>query len=442
MCKPRRDIKVVMFVDNVDQLSPSYQAQIFMLAQRVTKIVGSITIVALREESYYSASVQRTFTAYVNRRFHIASPHFRKLVGNRISFALKYLEQEAEGVLFQEPGRIMIDREAVSDFLKLVEFSIFERNRNIARFIEAICFGNMREALQMFATFLTSGATDVEKMLRIYRRDGQYFVSFHEFVKAVMLGDRKYYKELSSPIMNLFDCGADKNSSHFTALRILVLLLAHRGESTREGRGYVEILKVVTAFEDVFDNREDVIRTLNRLVARQLLETNTRSIETIDGASHVRLTSAGWYYHRFLVRSFAYLDLVLQDTPVSDGIVDAELRESVYQVDNLADREEEKIRRMEARFGRVKLFLEYLEREEGMERKVFSLGTAASLIGDPIVVGIKDQFGREREWIERRLRENRERVKEDIQLAAPDEDVEEVEEEPEEGEGGVPEAEK
>ncbi len=33
-------------------------------------------------------------------------------------------------------------------------------------------------------------------------------------------------------------------------------------------------------------------------------------------------------------------------------------------------------------------------------------------------------------------------MKEDIQLAAPDEDVEEVEEEPEEGEGGVPEAEK
>ena len=116
MAKPRRDFKIVLFIDNVDQLSPAYQAQIFMLAQRVTRIIGSITIVALREESYYSASVQRTFTAYVNRQFHIASPHFRRLVGNRINYALRYLETET-GQLFDSPGRIAIDRKAVADFL-------------------------------------------------------------------------------------------------------------------------------------------------------------------------------------------------------------------------------------------------------------------------------------------------------------------------------------
>ena len=86
--------------------------------------------------------------------------------------------------------------------------------------------------------------------------DGAYYVAFHEFVKSVMLSERRYYKEAHSPIMNLFDCGSEKNSSHFTSLRILFLLLLHRGENTTEGKGYFELAKAAALFEDIFDNRE------------------------------------------------------------------------------------------------------------------------------------------------------------------------------------------
>src|SRR5205814_2578577 len=119
------------------------------------------------------------------------------------------------------PSGIELERAAIADFLTIVQTSIFEHNRNIARFIESICFGNMRLALQMFTTFLASGVTDVGKMLHIYRREGKYVIAYHEFVKSIMLGDRKYYKENASPILNVFDCGIEKNSGHFTALRLL-----------------------------------------------------------------------------------------------------------------------------------------------------------------------------------------------------------------------------
>jgi hypothetical protein len=75
-----RGSTAVIFIDNVDQLSPAYQAQIFVLAERITRIVGSLTVLALREESYYTASIQKTLTAYTSRKFHIASPRFRRLI--------------------------------------------------------------------------------------------------------------------------------------------------------------------------------------------------------------------------------------------------------------------------------------------------------------------------------------------------------------------------
>lgn len=163
---------IVFFIDNVDQLPPELQADIFLLAQRVTRLAGSTTIVALREESYYQPSIRKVFSAYTNRKFHIASPKFRILISNRIKYALKVLNApnpEADSIV---PSIMHLDREALTDFLTIVQHSVFQRNRNIAVFIESICFGNMRDALEMFVTFLTSGVTDVDKMLRIYRWGG------------------------------------------------------------------------------------------------------------------------------------------------------------------------------------------------------------------------------------------------------------------------------
>jgi hypothetical protein len=400
-------------VDNVDQLSPAYQAQIFLLSQRVTRIVNSITVVSLREESYYTASVQKAFTAYTNRKFHIASPRFLSLISNRINYALSVLNSPAqlESIV---SNQISINRSDIVDYLKIISDSIFQQNRTIVKFIEAICFGNMRLALNMFTTFLASGATDVDKMLRIYRKTGAYHVAFHEFVKSIMLGERRYYKEIFSPIMNVFDCGLERNSSHFTSLRILHLLLGRRNESTPEGEGYVEISQASAIFEDFFDNREDFIRSINRLVARQLVEVNTRSTENIQGASHARATSAGWYYATRLSKSFPYLDLILQDCPFSDHQVATDLRDSVRHVDNLYDREEDKMNRIRARFDRVEKLLNYFEAEEKAEFVRLQLNKVVSPVTLQIVPEMRKEYLVQKEWIRNRLAENRERFAEEI----------------------------
>jgi hypothetical protein len=423
VAKNDRGLNTVLFLDNVDQLSPAYQAQVFVLAERMTRIVGSVTVLALREESYYAASVQKTLTAYTSRKFHIASPRFRKLIANRIEFALKILEKSEGPIDYVLRSGISIDRKSIADFLKIIETSIFQHNRNIARLIEALCFGNMREALEMFTMFMTSGATDVDKMLLIYRRDEAYYVAFHEFVKSIMLGERRYYKDQASAILNMFDCGSERNASHFTCLRIIRALSLRRGESNREGQGFVKISELLTLSENVFDNRHDFLRSLNRLVAKQLIETNTKATESITGASHVRVTSAGWYYSSYLVRSFAYLDLVLQDTPLDDAHVDEELRAYVQEVDNLSDRDDQKLERVEIRSSRVRLFLKYLSNEEERERKQFDLERQGGIWEQPFVPAIAAQIENELSWILTRLKENRERFAEDIRISAEKTDI-------------------
>ena len=81
-------------------------------------------------------------------------------------------------------------------------------------------------------------------------------------------------------------------------------------------------------------------------------------------ADAVRVTAAGAYYWRYLVRSFAYIDLVLVDTPLAD----------IPLAKNLAGLAE--ITDMTVRFERVRAYLDYLRAREMSE-----LAAAAARVG-------------------------------------------------------------
>ncbi len=405
----RRGYAVIIIIDNVDQLPPEYQPKVFLLAQKVTREIGSITVLSLREESYYSASTQKILTAYANKKFHIASPRFRKLIEHRLNYAARTLMKSEDEIKYFLKSGIKLDRKAIVEFLSIIQKSIFAKSKQIPVFVEAICYGNMRLALDMFNTFLVSGATDVDKMLHIFNETGSYQVAFHEFLKSVMLEERMYYKETDgNPIMNVFECGADRNSSHFTGLRLLKLLEAHKDDPAIEGRGYVEFARIIYEFENQFDNVDALLKTANRLVRWRLIEVNTKSIESIEGASHARLTPAGSYYLHYLVHKFAYLDLVLQDTPLNDNATLMLLADYMRQVDNLTGRVEDKYARMKVRFQRVDAFLSYLKKEE--EEEMSTLSTPLNpIFNHRFTADIIKRYDADKTWIVSRYVENMEK---------------------------------
>jgi hypothetical protein len=105
--------------------------------------------------------------------------------------------------------------------------------------------------------------------------------------------------------------------------------------------------------------------------------------------------------------------LVLQDTPLNDFALEKTLRNSVSAVDNLSDKDEEKLERMRVRFTRVDQFLDYLEREEDFERKQFGLDRLRSAVARPITRIITNSYYEQKSWIEQRIRENREKFAEE-----------------------------
>src|SRR5260221_13322662 len=96
------------------------------------------------------------------------------------------------------------------------------------------------------------------------------------------------------------------------------------------------------------------------MIFRSLIESDTGvtaipSGSVLEHCQAVRATPSGEYYLTFLVRAFAYLDLVWVDTPLSDTAIVTALRELVPARDKTG------------RFQRVDTFLAYLHSEEERE---------------------------------------------------------------------------
>jgi hypothetical protein len=354
-CRSEGRLPLVVF-DNVDQLGIDLQAHIFTTTEHLAAHYGCLGILVIREETFSAAQMQKQLTAYSIKPYHLSSPSFRELIRLRIDYATNAAAKNTKQAPLRGFEAEDVAAKEILDFFNLLRNSVFTENYHIVRLLEAISFGNMRLALQLFSNFLLSGATNMPKILEIFRQEGRYLVPFHEFAKSVILGDYRFYKETRSFAFNLFHVTAARNSSHFTALRVLHYL-SHSPERYQGGEGFVDLHALVSVFVDTFDNEDDCIKTLLRMVAvnRQLAEFDTRRPDTLAGASSVRISSAGKYYLDHFVGDVAYLDLVWHDTPFTDQVVCDELNRRIHSTDLLE------------RLRRVDMFLDYLERHENAE---------------------------------------------------------------------------
>lgn len=388
-CVARGRLPVIVF-DNVDQLGLDAQIEIFSCAQRLAQRKYCMSILVLREESYCAAQMQKHLTAYTIRPYHLSSPNFRKLIRIRIDFASNAAKYEQKKNLLTDAG---YDKQQVIDFFRLLRDSIFQQSRNIVRLVESVSFGNARIALDLLNAFITSGATNMSKILEKFNLYGGYTVPFHEFAKSVILGDYRYYKESRSFIMNVFNVSDKRHSSHFTTLRILNYLALTHG-SSRDKEGFASLQDLLTNIVDIFDNEQDCLVNIYRLIAlrRQLIELDTRRTDTLEGASSIRITSAGLYYLKFFVNSFSYLDLVWHDTPFNDRGVAVVLHRQIQTTD------------MNKRFIRVESFLDYLNTEEMVELGKYGLlGVRKRGFWGPFVPDIRHRYEQEKRVITKKV---------------------------------------
>jgi hypothetical protein len=358
----RLKFSITIIIDNVDQHNLSYQEKIFIFSSHLTDVLKTLTIVVLREETFVISTKIGVFNAYYVHKFHISSPNFLSMLLKRIEFTLNMLSDDLIYKKYFSHQMPQKARAAVLLYFKIIKQSLCDTNeqrRKIVNFIDNISLGNMREVLRMFTNYLQSGNTNIKEIFSTVEANGSYQLAYHQFIKAIMLGEHRFYSQDHSPIMNIFDFDPALSDSYSNNLRVLHYLQANANKISDIGRGYVAIDDILSSAEDASIRKNVVEDCLLRLAKFKLVEFDTQSMSDLKAASYAKITAAGRYYLEHLIYTFVYLDLVYQDTYICDQSLFKELRRTV----NLRD--------VRDRLKRTNAFLEYLNFFEEQEYKYY-----------------------------------------------------------------------
>jgi hypothetical protein len=331
--------QIVVFLDNIDQRDFDFQEKVFLIGQSLADTWPATVFLSLRPDTFYRSRNIGSLTAYQPRVFTISPPDTASVIDKRLSFCSALVSEPAERERIM-PEALDKQAETLATYLSIIQKS-FRRSRDLVELVENLSGGNVRAALGFLNTFVGSGHVDTKKILDAAAAGG-YTVAHHEFLRAIMYGDYRYYDPAASPIANLFEISSRDGREHF----LLPILLAHIERSGEVGRreGFVEVEELLELTQALGFLPSQTEFALRHAVDKRLIQLNpSRNDEAVR---RYRITTVGAYTYKRLLTRFVYIDAMVVDTPIVDDEAAADIVDSVD---------------IRSRLSRGEHFLDYLD---------------------------------------------------------------------------------
>lgn len=328
-----RRMNFVIVLDNVDQHQPSFQDQIFVAGQSLADTWPVSVFMSLRPDTFHESRRTGALAAYQPRVFTVSPPRSDLVVTKRLEFARKELVEA--GRLPGFPAGLTLDSQSLVIYIDVL-LDAFRSNEPLVELVDNLSSGNTRRALDFVSTFVGSGYVQTSRVLDAHKTGRPYVVPLHEFVRAILYGDHKYYDPHTSPVPNLYSVSTSDAKEHFL-LPLLLATAQHMGE--RESGGFVDLRTVTSQLQALGYLPEQIEWSVERANTGMLLEIADHG----DAGELVRITPAGGYLHKKLASNFAYVDAVIVDTPILDPTVRGAIRD-VFEIEDRIDRAETFVR--------------------------------------------------------------------------------------------------
>ncbi|WP_162907210.1 AAA family ATPase [Allorhizocola rhizosphaerae] len=299
----------IFVLDNIDQRQPSYQEEVFLIAESLADGWPGTVFVSLRPKTLYESKTKGSLSAYPLKVFTVSPPKIDQVILRRLEWAHEKLLQAAGSGAFAT--QFSVNAPAMRAVLEAL-IKAFKENRELNEIIDNLSGGNVRSALEYLNTFIGSPFVSVQRMVEIAERGGVYRVPIHEFMRAIIYGDYNYYVPSESKICNVFDIDTDDGREHFLLLMVLSCVEAEgvAGDSL----GYVESSVIRSFGQSAGFSQEQIAPKIAIALSRGLLSAPEG--DTFNGP--FRITTIGSYMYKSMVQRFSYLDAMVLDTPITD----------------------------------------------------------------------------------------------------------------------------
>lgn len=326
----------VIALDNVDQHDIEFQDRLFIVANSLAAEWPATVFLAMRPHTFHQSRRSGALSAYQPRVFTVSPPRSDLVIAKRLSYAAKRLDED--GRLPGFPAGLTLDSTTLLVYISVLR-KAFTENQKLISVVDNLSSGNTRRALDFISTFVGSGYVQTSRILDLAAGGETYVVPPHEFLRAILFQDHKYYDPETSPVPNLLWISTRSGQEHFL-LPILLATVQQLGKG--EQNGFVPKSRIFSSIQALGYMPSDIDIHFQRAIEAELLEVS----DAADPQALVRPTPAGAYLYQTLISDFAYLDAVVVDTPILNPRFRAQIRD---------------VQPIEERIERVECFIGYLD---------------------------------------------------------------------------------
>lgn len=321
----RQEVLVVV-LDNVDRLELKDQLAAFQLALYFMAQTKSFVVLQMRDETYERYKHKPpldTFRSGIT--FHISPPRFIDVVKRRLELSLEYLSAQARDVqsyTLSTGLRITYPKSALGVFLNGLYLELFGKRHNIPRILEALAGWDVRKALEMFVSIITSGHLSTADITANIIGDGSHQIKEHNVLKILMRTDYRLASDHSGVVSNVLYFDRDwQKPDNFLLVEILYYLVMNRKRQGQIGiEGYWTCRHIAEKLQLLGYIPADVLLGLNYLLGRRLIVADHFGFREVAFDDSVRISAAGFMHLRFMPSRLEYLYGILPTTPLFDDI--------------------------------------------------------------------------------------------------------------------------
>ncbi len=188
---------LIVVLDNVDKLDLQNQLDAFQLALWFMARTKAFIILQMRDETYERYKNRPpldTFRAGI--AFHIAPPRFIDVVKRRLELGIEFLASKAadrQEYTLDNGARVLLPSGELGSFLNTLYSILFGRRTNVARVLEALAVRDVRRALEMFVSIVTSGHLSTSAITSNVRGEGAIPINEYHIVKILMRTDYRFF---------------------------------------------------------------------------------------------------------------------------------------------------------------------------------------------------------------------------------------------------------
>ena len=354
---------LIIFIDNMDQVDPSLQDISYLTAIEIAKKLSCLVIISMREERFFIAKTKGALDAYHTPGFHLSAPVIPEVISKRLNYIIEKLKT-TQDVDLEYGIKSVNDLNTLIQFLEICTFQLNNNDSHLSKFLRYATHGDVRQALDFFRGFISSGYTNVVEI----SQNPFWVFQIHQVIKPMMIPDRFFYDENLSRVPNLYRLRNDVNSSHFTGIRILNLLAQ---KFSSNPTGFVDAKFFVQEFEEKYYLKDDCEKHLDVFMKKGLVESSNRLETYSDIIDQIKITAYGLYIYDHLAFNFAYIDLVCIDS----GLFSEEMNNYLSKSANDESKLKQNNRTMERillRLDRAEQYVKYIEQQEQEEFEHFN----------------------------------------------------------------------